>query len=71
MVAKNTLMKRAADEVEGWGEVSQFCKGSNAFLFLREDLKTGFKVSEQTDALFFFFSQTLSFSFFFLCVCVC
>merc|ERR1711907_512457 len=43
VVAKNTLMKRAADEVEGWGEVSQFCKGSNAFLFLREDLKTGFK----------------------------
>ena len=69
VVAKNTLMKRAADEVEGWGEVSQFCKGSNAFLFLREDLKTGFKVSEQTDALFFL-SQTLSFSFFF-CVCVC
>ena len=70
VVAKNTLMKRAADEVEGWGEVSQFCKGSNAFLFLREDLKTGFKVSEQTDALFFFFRKRCS-SRSFLCVCVC
>ena len=70
VVAKNTLMKRAADEVEGWGEVSQFCKGSNAFLFLREDLKTGFKVSEQTDALFFF-ANAVVLVLFFLCVCVC
>merc|ERR1711924_304505 len=31
------------EEVEGWSEVSQFCTGSNAFLFLREDLKGGFK----------------------------
>ena len=44
VVAKNTLMRRAAEEVEGWSEVTQFCTGSNAFLFLREDLKTGFKV---------------------------
>merc|ERR1719353_1425859 len=43
VVAKNTLMRRAAEEVEGWSEVTQFCTGSNAFLFLREDLKTGFK----------------------------
>ena len=70
VVAKNTLMKRAADEVEGWGEVSQFCKGSNAFLFLREDLKTGFKVSEQTDALFFSFANAVVLVLF-LCVCVC
>ncbi|QDZ20396.1 plastid ribosomal protein L10 [Chloropicon primus] len=43
VVAKNTLMKKAAEEVDGWSEVGQFCTGSNAFLFLREDLKTGFK----------------------------
>ena len=43
VIAKNTLMKRAANEVEGWSEMSQFCTGSNAFLFLREDLKGGFK----------------------------
>ena len=43
MIAKNTLMAKAASEVEGWAELSQTCKGSNAFLFLREDLKTGFK----------------------------
>ena len=43
VIAKNTLMKRAAGEVDGWSEVEQFCSGSNAFLFLREDLKSSFK----------------------------
>mmetsp|Transcript_2239 Transcript_2239/g.5653 ORF Transcript_2239/g.5653 Transcript_2239/m.5653 type:complete len:227 (-) Transcript_2239:155-835(-) len=43
VIAKNTLMKRAANEVEGWSEMDKFCVGSNAFLFLREDLKQGFK----------------------------
>merc|ERR1711904_595732 len=27
VIAKNTLMKRAANEVEGWSEMSQFCTG--------------------------------------------
>jgi len=43
IIAKNTLMAKAASEVEGWAELAQTCKGSNAFLFLREDLKSGFK----------------------------
>ena len=49
VVAKNTLMKKAAGEVDGWSEVGQFCTGSNAFLFLREDLKTGFKVRRSAE----------------------
>lgn len=43
VIAKNTLMARAANEVEGWAALDQMCTGSNAFLFLREDLKGGFK----------------------------
>jgi large subunit ribosomal protein L10 len=43
IIAKNTLMAKAASDVEGWAELGQTCKGSNAFLFLREDLKSGFK----------------------------
>lgn len=42
VIAKNTLMAKAANDVEGWAELSKTCKGSNAFLFLREDLKGGF-----------------------------
>ena len=43
VIAKNTLMKRAAEEVDGWSDVGQFCKGTNAFLFIREDIKGCFK----------------------------
>lgn len=65
VVAKNTLMRRAAEEVEGWSEVTQFCTGSNAFLFLREDLKTGFKVRDRdppSEPLSLSLSLRLSFS---------
>lgn len=37
LVCKNTLLKRAADEVEGWGDLKPVAKGDNAWLFIQED----------------------------------
>jgi len=37
LVCKNTLLKRAAEEVEGWGELKDAAKGDNAWLFIQED----------------------------------
>ena len=37
LVCKNTLLKRAADEVEGWSELKTAAKGDNAWLFIQED----------------------------------
>lgn len=34
LVCKNTLVKRAADAVEGWGELKPAAKGDNAWLFV-------------------------------------
>lgn len=38
VVCKNTLMKRAADAVEGWSELKPAAKGDNAWLFIQEDV---------------------------------
>ena len=38
LVCKNTLLKRAADEVEGWTELKTAAKGDNAWLFIQEDV---------------------------------
>lgn len=37
LVCKNTLLKRAADEVEGWENLKGAAKGDNAWLFVEED----------------------------------
>lgn len=43
VVCKNTLMNRAASEVEGWSSLSDFCKGPNAWLFIGEDIPGSIK----------------------------
>lgn len=37
LVCKNTLLRRAADEVEGWSELKGAAKGDNAWLFIQEE----------------------------------
>lgn len=37
LVCKNTLLRRAADQVEGWAELKSSAKGDNAWLFVQED----------------------------------
>lgn len=37
IVCKNTLMRRAADAVEGWEELKPATKGDNAWLFIQEE----------------------------------
>ncbi|GAB4820656.1 hypothetical protein N2152v2_007702 [Parachlorella kessleri] len=37
IVCKNTLLKRAADEVEGWQDLKPAAKGDNAWLFIGEE----------------------------------
>jgi len=37
LVCKNSLLKRAADEVEGWSELKSAAKGDNAWLFIQEE----------------------------------
>lgn len=37
MVCKNTLLRRAADEVEGWADLKTAAKGDNAWLFVQEE----------------------------------
>lgn len=37
LVCKNTLLRRAADEVEGWTELKSAAKGDNAWLFIQEE----------------------------------
>lgn len=37
LVCKNTLLKRAADEVEGWTDLKTAAKGDNAWLFIQEE----------------------------------
>jgi len=38
LVCKNSLLKRAADEVEGWTDLKSAAKGDNAWLFIQEDV---------------------------------
>lgn len=38
IVCKNTLLKRAADSVEGWSELKTAAKGDNAWMFVQEDV---------------------------------
>ena len=38
LVCKNTLLRLAADRVEGWGELKPAAKGDNAWLFIQEDV---------------------------------
>eukprot|EP00887_Chlorella_sp_A99_P001382 scaffold8.g1382.t1 len=37
LVVKNTLLKLAAERVEGWGELKAAAKGDNAWLFMGEE----------------------------------
>lgn len=37
LVCKNTLLKRAADEVAGWEDLKASAKGDNAWLFIQEE----------------------------------
>ena len=37
LVCKNTLLRRAADEVEGWADLKGAAKGDNAWLFIQEE----------------------------------
>ena len=37
LVCKNTLLRRAADEVEGWTDLKTAAKGDNAWLFIQEE----------------------------------
>lgn len=37
LVVKNTLVKRAADSVEGWSDLKDAAKGDNAWLFAKEE----------------------------------
>jgi large subunit ribosomal protein L10 len=37
LVCKNTLLRRAADEVEGWSDLKSAAKGDNAWLFIQEE----------------------------------
>lgn len=37
VVCKNTLLKLAADKVEGWGDLKPAAKGDNAWLFVQEE----------------------------------
>jgi large subunit ribosomal protein L10 len=37
LVCKNSLLKRAADEVEGWSDLKTAAKGDNAWLFIQEE----------------------------------
>lgn len=37
VVCKNTLLKRAADSVEGWEDLKTAAKGDNAWLFVNEE----------------------------------
>lgn len=57
MVCKNTLVKNAADKVEGWEGLKPAAKGDNAWLFIQEEqisesIKAYLKFSKETrDAL--------------------
>jgi large subunit ribosomal protein L10 len=37
LVCKNTLLRRAADTVDGWTELKPAAKGDNAWLFIEEE----------------------------------
>ena len=44
LVCKNTLLKLAADKVEGWEELKPAAKGDNAWLFVQEEsISSGIK----------------------------
>ena len=43
IVCKNTLMRRAAEETEGWESLASATKGTNAWIFVRDDFKSAIK----------------------------
>lgn len=40
VVCKNTIIRKAASEVEGWENLQTATKGTNAWLFVRDDFKS-------------------------------
>jgi large subunit ribosomal protein L10 len=46
-VTKNTLMRIAVQDDPNWQAISELCKESSAFLFLKEDLGTALKAYQE------------------------
>lgn len=53
MVCKNTLMKNAADQVEGWENLKPAAKGDNVWLFIQEE-----QIAESIKAYLKFVKET-------------
>lgn len=53
MVCKNTLMKCAADQVEGWENLKPAAKGDNVWLFIQEE-----QIAESIKAYLKFLKET-------------